>query len=197
EISSDNPYSFTVTEDLNITANFIKQNNDALLSDLTFSEGVLVPDFDPDINEYHLHLENKINFITIEAQTNHEKATIDGVGNIDISNADIIEIIVTAEDNDTQITYIINISKNTTDIKEPDTYFTNQFIYPNPTKEHLNIDLTYFTSEISLQIFTLSGEIVYDKTLKNGEIHKISLKNFSKGIHFVKMNNQITKIIIF
>jgi len=67
-------------------------------------------------------------------------------------------------------------------------------IYPNPTTNFIEIDLSFLKNETSeINIFDISGKQIYSNNLKNNTINKINLSNFEKGIYFVKITNQNKK----
>jgi hypothetical protein len=67
-------------------------------------------------------------------------------------------------------------------------------IYPNPTKEFININLgEYFTNDLSYYIYNQQSEIVLKGKL-NSFSSKISIEGISNGIYFLKIGNNKTGI---
>lgn len=63
-------------------------------------------------------------------------------------------------------------------------------IYPNPTNDILNIDLTTFSSKLTISIFNIVGQKVYSKTETNCQKNvQISLLNLNDGAYFVKIES--------
>ena len=103
-------YTITVTRDAPST--------DATLSSLTINPGTLNPTFDPETLDYTVSVENGISTITITATGNNAGATITINGQnattLDVSlveGENTITVIVTAEDNSTQLTYTITVTR--------------------------------------------------------------------------------------
>jgi hypothetical protein len=76
-------------------------------------------------------------------------------------------------------------------------------VYPNPTKNVLNIDLSSFSNEtIYAKIYSATGEMVFNKAIyinNNKEVEAINTSSWPKGIYMVLVENnstQLTKKII-
>jgi len=63
----------------------------------------------------------------------------------------------------------------------------NILIYPNPTTEEFNIS-NLGAGEISVEIYTVSGEKIYSAQIVNSKSHIVH-QNLSSGIYFVKVNS--------
>jgi hypothetical protein len=72
------------------------------------------------------------------------------------------------------------------DISEPMTR-----IYPNPTENILNIELNNVDNQpLEIEIFTVTGEVIYQKDYKNIAAHfveQVDLSGYAKGIYLVKV----------
>ena len=68
-------------------------------------------------------------------------------------------------------------------------------IYPNPTKEHLNIELLDTSNQIeAIEIFNIQGHRVWkSETIENAKINIASLK---KGIYFINIKTSKEGLII-
>jgi uncharacterized protein YjdB len=68
---------------------------------------------------------------------------------------------------------------------------TNKFgiiLYPNPANEFVSINLDYLNSNQSLiEIFSLSGSLVYSTISVNEKMKAIDLSGFNKGLYLVKV----------
>jgi PKD repeat protein len=62
------------------------------------------------------------------------------------------------------------------------------FIYPNPTRGDLIVDLTHET-EVGILIYTIDGKLVYEEELIQKET-KLNLAHLSKGIYFIKVSDK-------
>lgn len=73
------------------------------------------------------------------------------------------------------------------------------YIYPNPSKYYINLDIKYNNNiTILIEIINANGQILESKKL-NSNIENIDISNYSKGIYFIKIileNSIITKKII-
>ena len=93
----------------NATISILSGNNN--LSSLTFNTGSLYPAFDSSITDYTLEVSSAVSKVTISAKAAHDKATIEGLGEITLTgNETKKEIIVKAEDG-TKRTYNVTIKK--------------------------------------------------------------------------------------
>lgn len=71
-------------------------------------------------------------------------------------------------------------------------------IYPNPANNILNINFNNNdNAEYKIEIYTILGEVVYSKVLKNNftEILSINTTNFANGIYLLKLINNEHKYI--
>ena len=65
-------------------------------------------------------------------------------------------------------------------------------IYPNPVKESLNLEFLSQAKIDRLQLFNISGKMVYERqgTLNRDGIHTIDVSNLSSGVYFLTVRNQ-------
>ena len=61
-------------------------------------------------------------------------------------------------------------------------------VYPNPFTEEANLDLKDFSGESQLEIFNLSGQILYSKKIQNEYSAKIGT-DLLKGIYILRVSN--------
>lgn len=94
------------------TADKKEYSSDNTLKSLTIEGYNLEPMFNKDSLEYKLTVDEKVEKIVIKAEANHNKASIKGTGEINLSNGEnIIEIKVTAENgNDKIYKIIVNVT---------------------------------------------------------------------------------------
>ncbi|UOK42910.1 MULTISPECIES: T9SS-dependent M36 family metallopeptidase [Flavobacterium] len=74
-------------------------------------------------------------------------------------------------------------------------------VYPNPTKGLVNIAISDYSGELSIQVFDLNGRKVYSQDVNNFSIEgAIQLGNLQSGIYLIKVNgeniNYTQKIIL-
>ena len=93
-------------------AAFGDQSADNTLKSLTVSEGSLSPVFGADTTNYTVTVTGAVSSITISAEANDVKASIEGAGTKALSvGVNEFNIVVTAE-NKTTKTYIVNVTRN-------------------------------------------------------------------------------------
>jgi endonuclease I len=75
---------------------------------------------------------------------------------------------------------------------------TNDFeIYPNPSNGNFNIDLKNATDEVSIEIYSLFGDKIFETLSSENKV--IAVSNLKKGIYLIKINQNediITKKLI-
>ena len=99
----------TKTYTITLNVGWLKSDN-AYLDSLTYDVGVLLPIFDSATFEYTLNVPASTSTVTLEAFTSSDSATVVGDGAIDVSNGDTtVSIVVTAEDETTELTYEVAI----------------------------------------------------------------------------------------
>jgi hypothetical protein len=94
-------------------------SNDASLSNLTVSTGVLSPGFSSGTTGYAVNVPNSVSGITITATNNHSAATVSGAGVKSLNFwVNTFEIVVTAEDG-TQKAYTIAVTRGSATPTDP------------------------------------------------------------------------------
>ena len=89
-------------------SNNVVKNSDNNLKSLSVDKGTLSPEFNKDTLEYSVELASDITKININAEKNDSKASVTGIGEVQVKEGqNKIEIVVTAENGSTK-TYIIN-----------------------------------------------------------------------------------------
>lgn len=94
------------------TADKKEYSSDNTLKSLTIEGYNLEPKFNKDTTEYNLTVDEKVEKINVKAEPNHNKASVKGCGEINLSSGEnIIEIKVTAENgNDKIYKIIVNVA---------------------------------------------------------------------------------------
>ena len=186
EVSTNAGYTFTVSSDRNLVANF--KSNDATLRSLSINPDTLNlnPAFNANIKEYTVHVTNNDSCITINAIANNSAATVNGIGKQSVSvGVNKFDIEVIAEDG-TKITYSVTVNRPTGVGVE--NISANQLtIYPNPAKSEIFIKTELPIKKI--EICDMSGRIAetwHASSLQN-DILKISVSSLSKGIYMVRV----------
>ena len=68
-------------------------------------------------------------------------------------------------------------------------------IYPNPSSNMVTVNSkTYLLTSIS--VFDINGKQILDINAINSEIKTLDISNFSNGIYFMTINNEVTKKLI-
>lgn len=72
-------------------------------------------------------------------------------------------------------------------LEESDQVYIN--VYPNPTIEHINIEITQnIYKKIEIFLLNTSGKIIYSKTINTDEnLSTINMKNLSIGTYFLEV----------
>ena len=96
------------------------------LKDLIITGGTISPNFDRQIIDYSVKIENNIKEINITANPEDNKATVSGTGKIDISSASECKIEVAAESGTTRTYYIKIIKTNEENHDEKSENVTDQ-----------------------------------------------------------------------
>ncbi|MDL2262696.1 T9SS type A sorting domain-containing protein [Bacteroidales bacterium OttesenSCG-928-I21] len=168
---------------------------DASLSNLIVSEGILTPEFDTETLSYTVNVGNEISSITITAVTTDENATVAGDGELALQTGENpFDIIVTAEDGTTTKTYTVKVVRSTVGVDIIEN--SNISVYPNPAKDLLNINLESLNGKLSVSIYNMQGQVCYEQAVQGSSIQTISLAGLSKGIYFVRIDNEIIKLIV-
>ena len=71
-------------------------------------------------------------------------------------------------------------------------------IYPNPSKDKLNIEFAN-SKEVEIAIYTITGIQVYSEKLNNIKLHQLSIEHLPRGmyiLHATQPNKLFTKKII-
>ena len=118
ELAQENPISISSsTCNINVVkasssssgqSHNVTKSSDNNLKSLSIDNTTLSPEFNKDNLEYSVELESDITKIKVNAETNDSKASVSGIGEIDVKEGqNKIEVVVTAENGSTK-TYIIN-----------------------------------------------------------------------------------------
>lgn len=103
---SDNQTISTYT--INVEKEVYVKSNNAKLKNLNI-EGYAIG-FNSKFNEYSLTIDKKVKSLNISYETEDEKATVNIIGNDNLSNGSQVTVLVTAEDG-TENKYILNITQ--------------------------------------------------------------------------------------
>ena len=100
----------------------------------------------------------------------------------------LVQLTVTdANGNESVVSAIVTVVNETLGIddRELDLGFS---VYPNPTKDILNLKIANFNNgKLSYQLFSLQGQLLLSETV-NSEITRISMYRFSDGMYVLKVN---------
>lgn len=72
-------------------------------------------------------------------------------------------------------------------------------LYPNPSKDVLNIKYNGNSEIESIRIFNLLGQNVYESTFNNPRLNLIDVSNFSSGVYsiLIRYSNKEIELIKF
>jgi hypothetical protein len=130
---------------------------DAALTELTVSEGTLSPSFNPLIKEYTVNLPYAIDEIAITALPNSSEATFTGGDGektaLEVGD-NLFQIVVTAEDETTQETYLVNVIRAaaSTDATLKTLTVPERTLSPafNPEIKAYTVDIAYEITAITI-----------------------------------------------
>src|SRR5574344_783211 len=135
---------------LNVTR---KPNTNALLSSITTSEGVLVPTFDGNTLEYSIDVKNSVTSITVTGTPLVSTTKVVGNNTYTLNTGDnTINLITTAEDGTTSITYKLVITRDKSD---------------NANISSLYMEEGVLSPTFSSAVINYTTTIPYDKTSAN------------------------------
>ena len=70
----------------------------------------------------------------------------------------------------------------------------NISIYPNPTSNIVNIAFSKKYKNINITLYNSIGEVLINKQYYNTNLEQINLSNLSKGIYFIRIENNTINI---
>ena len=85
---------------------------------------------------------------------------------------------------DTNNMFILKLSNSTVSIIE-NSLFSNVAIFPNPTKNLVNINLGKL-KDVSIKLIDVSGQLIYHQTHINTSVHRFKL-NVTTGLYFIEI----------
>lgn len=127
------------------------------LQNLRFNIEGLVPEFNKDVFDYYLTINNNINNLEILTVPENKNSKIEITGNENLKEGlNIIKVQITSEDNSSSTSYIINVTK-TNNIEDANTNLEtlaiqNYLLYPNfdNTVTNYNVEVANDTDNINL-----------------------------------------------
>ena len=158
-------YTYNLTNNSNLTANIkIKKSNNAYLKNLTIKEAEI--NFQKDVFEYNITIPTDVDKLTInydaEIGTSLITYNSDDNGNFKINETKILYITVLAEDNVTEHTYKINVTKkqsNDNNINDIKTDKGNLNFDGNKQSYNVNVDAN--TDHLDLNIVLRNNKATY------------------------------------
>ena len=117
----------------------------------------LVPEFNKDVFDYYLTINNNINNLEILTVPENKNSKIEIIGNENLKEGlNVIKVQITSEDNSSSTSYIINVTK-TNNIEDANTNLEtlaiqNYLLYPNfdNTVTNYNVEVANDTNNINL-----------------------------------------------
>lgn len=159
-----------------------KPNDNAYLSLITTSEGILVPDFDKATFEYKLNVGSKIDSIKITGtpEVNSTKITGNNTYNLETGENEII-LTTIAEDNITTKTYKIIITKD----KSDNANISNLYLEEGILSPKFNSGIIEYTAKVPFDVEKATFHITTEHKKATYEI--IGNENFEVGENEVKI----------
>ena len=161
----------------------VEKSDDASLSNLAVSAGILSPFFDAGTFTYDVVLPAGTTSVTVTAVANNANATITGDGVVDVSSGTgTATVVVTAEDGITTATYTINFTVIT---GIHDARQQSMYVYPTVTSGHFNVDFAGNPGVIT--VFDLTGKQILQKTA-SADIETVYLED--EGMYLFRLYNE-------
>lgn len=134
-----------------------KDTSNSKLQNLRLNIEGLVPEFNKDVFDYYLTINNNINNLEILTVPENKNSKIEITGNENLKEGlNIIKVQITSEDNTSSTSYIINVTK-TNNIEDANTNLEtlaiqNYLLYPNfdNTVTNYNVEVANDTDNINL-----------------------------------------------
>lgn len=169
--------AYIYSNNLTKTAPEEPKSTDKKLKTLEIQEGVLEPEFDPDVTRYSISVANNVEKATINAIANDEKAKVEITGNEKlVSGANKVKITVTAEDGTTRI-YNIEINK-----ADQDPIKLTKLDIPGITlNPSFNSDTYKYNVEISTDSNITDFGIQTETNQEGSTVEIIGNNNFQEG----------------
>ena len=131
--------------------------NNSKLQNLRLNIEGLVPEFNKDVFDYYLTINNNINNLEILTVPENKNSKIEITGNENLKEGlNIIKVQITSEDNTSSSSYIINVTK-TNNVEDANTNLEtlaiqNYLLYPNfdNTVTNYNVEVANDTNNINL-----------------------------------------------
>ena len=188
-VSSNNSATVTIR-------NFV-YNTDATLSNLSVSEGELLPEFNSSIFNYSVNVEYCIEEIAIMATPSDTNASVGGMGTFSLEvGENIFTVTVTAEDGTTELSYTITTNRSV-NVKE--VTLSKIYLYPNPTAGEFKVQEFKSSRVQNIEIFDVYGRKQKIKDSKQNENAEgeiiIDISHLTAGVYFLRINANIMKII--
>ena len=116
------------------------------------------------------------NFAIINGETN-QSFTATSNGNYAVEITEVIN-----QCTDTSACFLVsNVGM------EENRLFEDVFIYPNPGNGLVNIDLGNL-KDVTVKVFDVRGQLVYEKTNIRSKIHPIELKGIDSGVYIIEIS---------
>jgi hypothetical protein len=191
----------TLTNQYGIAEKYIPSSNAYLSTILLVPAAPLTPAFDKDVFEYTVELPAGTESVTVNAFPVDFTATFTGTGTVDVSSGSAtVEIVVTAEDEITVLTYTINFIVGGVGIDEA-LLADLQVIY-NSVENSLNF--INIDNVERVEIFSITGTKLYvQENISSGKMYLNSANLQNNAVYvaqiyagdkfsvfkFVKLNN--------
>ena len=162
----------------------------------------LVPEFNKDVFDYYLTINNNINNLEILTVPENKNSKIEITGNENLKEGlNIIKVQITSEDNTSSSSYIINVTK-TNNIEDANTNLEtlaiqNYLLYPNfdNTVTNYNVEVANDTNNINLLAIPEDEEAMVeidknDKLQEGNNTIKITVtakNNFTKKVYNINV----------
>jgi hypothetical protein len=166
---------------------YVMLNNDATLDTLYTNDATaIVPSFDPNTYVYMDTVAYGSAVPVITALANDINANVSVTAAATLT--DTTNIVVTAEDGVTSLTYKVAFFENPNPVSVNNLTVKPLLAYPNPAK-----DIIHINSNGMVNIYTISGIKVLTANVKNGQIDVSALVS---GVYILEIGKSVSQIVV-
>ncbi|MBI5217620.1 MAG: T9SS type A sorting domain-containing protein [Bacteroidia bacterium] len=176
-----------------ITINNPPLSTDALLINLTTSEGTLNPAFAQTTANYTVILPAGTTTVpTVSATVSNPNATLQITQAASLTGSvseRTATVVVTAEDGITTMVYSVLFSIDNTGINE---IIAGRFavVYPNPGKDTFYFDFFNKHQQIELKVYNALGKHIRTEKIATDNIYSLDLSSEAKGVYYIYIKKE-------
>jgi hypothetical protein len=81
------------------------------------------------------------------------------------------------------------------DVSVQEIFASNLLIYPNPTRDILNIQWDFMNENTYLSLFDNTGKLITTQKLNNQTLHILNLSGYQNGVYQLRLSNENAVIV--